>query len=168
MMINALRYLEKIDAELITFSDDMDGLRKVPENIPNHQILKNNLGKPLTSIPDPFDKFNSFAEHNNSMLKDFLKKFNFDFTFKSSSENYKKGVFNESLKRVAEKYNDIMDVIIPTLRSERKKTYCPFLPICPDTGKVLEIPMINLDEKSGKITFDNNGKKMQTKIFDGN
>ena len=168
MMINALRYLEKIDAELITFSDDMDGLRKVPENIPNHQILENNLGKPLTSIPDPFDKFNSFAEHNNSMLKDFLKKFNFDFTFKSSSENYKKGVFNESLKRVAEKYNDIMDVIIPTLRSERKKTYCPFLPICPDTGKVLEIPMINLDEKSGKITFDNNGKKMQTKIFDGN
>ena len=168
MMINALRYLEKIDAELITFSDDMDGLRKVPENIPNHQILENNLGKPLTSIPDPFDKFNSFAEHNNSMLKDFLKKFNFDFTFKSSSENYKKGIFNESLKRVAEKYNDIMDVIIPTLRSERKKTYCPFLPICPDTGKVLEIPMINLDEKSGKITFDNNGKKMQTKIYDGN
>ena len=77
MMINALRHIKNIDTELITFSDDMDGLRKVPENIPNHQILENNLGKPLTSIPDPFDKFNSFAEHNNSMLKDFLKKFNF-------------------------------------------------------------------------------------------
>ena len=168
MMINVLRHIKSIDVELITFSDDMDGLRKVPDNIPNDEILKGNLGKPLTSIPDPFGKFKSFAEHNNTMLKNFLNKFNFEFTFKSSTENYKKGVFNESLKRVAEKYDDIINIILPTLRSERRKTYCPFLPICPETGKVLEIPMENLDKTSGKIIFNNNGKKIQTSIYDGN
>ncbi len=168
MMINVLHQIDKIDTELITFSDDMDGLRKVPENIPNNEILIKNLGKPLTSIPDPFGKFNSFAEHNNTMLKQFLKKFNFEFSFKSSTENYKSGKFNESLKRVAEKYEDIMNIILPTLRSERRKTYCPFLPLCPDTGKVLEIPMLNLEKNTGKITFDNNGKKIQTDIYNGN
>ena len=150
MMINALYHLEKIDTELITFSDDMDGLRKVPDNIPNDDILKKNIGKPLSSIPDPFKKFNSFAEHNNAMLKEFLNKFNFKFSFQSSTENYKKGMFNESLKRVAEKYDDIMNIILPTLRSERKKTYCPFLPICPESGKVLEIPMESLEKKVEK------------------
>ena len=129
MMINALRHIEKIGTELITFSDDMDGLRKVPENIPNDEILKKNLGKPLTAIPDPFGKYQSFAEHNNTMLKKFLKKFNFEFSFKSSTENYKNGTFNESLKRVAEKYDEIMNIILPTLRSERRKPYCPFLPL---------------------------------------
>ena len=168
MMINALNHMEDINAELITFSDDMDGLRKIPENIPNNEILRKNLGKPLTAIPDPFGKFKSFAEHNNTMLKQFLNKFNFKFSFKSSTENYKKGKFNDSLKRVAEKYDDIMNIILPTLRSERRKTYCPFLPICPDTGKVLEIPMTNLDKKTGKISFDNFGKEIQTNIFDGN
>ena len=168
MMINVLRHIEKIDTELITFSDDMDGLRKIPDNIPNNEILKDNLGKPLTSIPDPFGKFNSFAEHNNTMLKKFLKRFNFDFSFKSSTENYKNGKFNESLKRVAEKYDDIMNIILPTLRSERRKTYCPFLPLCPNTGKVLEIPMLKLNKNTGEVTFDNSGKKIQTSIYDGN
>ena len=168
MMMNALRHIEEIESELITFSDDMDGLRKVPENIPNDEILKNNLGKPLTSIPDPFNKFKSFAEHNNEMLKQFLKKFNFEFSFKSSTENYKNGTFNESLKRIAEKYDDIMNIILPTLRSERRKTYSPFLPLCPDSGKVLEIPLLKLDKKNGEVTFDNSGKKIQTNIFDGN
>ena len=168
MMINALHHIEKISTELITFSDDMDGLRKVPDNIPNDEILKKNIGKPLTSIPDPFGKYQSFAEHNNTMLKQFLKKFNFEFSFKSSTENYKNGTFNESLKRVAEKYDDIMNIILPTLRSERRKSYCPFLPLCPNTGKVLEIPMLDLEKNTGKIIFDNNGKKIQTSIYDGN
>ena len=101
------------------------------------------------------------------MLKEFLNKFNFKFSFQSSTENYKKGMFNESLKRVAEKYDDIMNIILPTLRSERKKTYCPFLPICPESGKVLEIPMESLEKKSGKIIFDNNGKKIERSIFNG-
>ena len=168
MMINALNHIQKIDTNLITFSDDMDGLRKVPENIPNNEILKNNLGKPLTSIPDPFKKFNSFGEHNNEMLKQFLNKFNFKFTFESSTENYKKGIFNNSLTRVLEKYEDIMEIILPTLRQERRKTYCPFLPICPKSGKVLEIPLLKIDKKTGKAVFNNNNEKIETSILDGN
>ena len=147
MMINALNHIQKIDHELITFSDDMDGLRKVPDNVPNGEVLKKNLGKPLTSIPDPFKKYNSFGEHNNEMLREFLKKFNFKFIFKSSTENYRKGVFNNSLSRVLEKYEEIMNIILPTLREERRKTYCPFLPICPKTGVVLEIPLLSMDKK---------------------
>ena len=160
MMINALNYIQKINNELITFSDDMDGLRKVPDNIPNNEILKQNLGKPLTSIPDPFKKFNSFGEHNNEMLKEFLKKFNFKFSFKSSTINYKKGIFNNSLMRVLEKYEDIMNIILPTLREERRKTYCPFLPICPKTGIVLEIPLLEMDKKTGKVVFDNKNYRL--------
>ena len=167
MMINALNHIKKFDHELITFSDDMDGLRKVPENIPNDEVLKKNLGKPLTSIPDPFKKYKSFGEHNNEMLKEFLKKFNFKFIFKSSTENYKKGVFNNSLFRVLEKYDEIMSIILPTLREERRKTYSPFLPICPKTGKVLEIPLVNMDKKSGKVIFDNKGEKLETDILNG-
>ena len=158
MMINALNHIKEIDSELITFSDDMDGLRKVPDNIPNDKILHDNIGKPLTDIPDPFKKYKSFGEHNNKMLVEFLKKFNFDFIFKSSTENYKKGIFNDSIKRVLEKYDDIMNIILPTLRSERRKTYSPFLPICPDTEKVLEIPVIEIDKKNNNVVFDNNGK----------
>ena len=168
MMINALNYIEKIDHELITFSDDMDGLRKVPDNIPNEEILKKNLGKPLTSIPDPFKKYNSFGEHNNEKLKEFLNKFNFKFNFKSSTENYKKGIFNDSLIRVVEKYDEIMNIILPTLREERRKTYSPFLPICPKTGKVLEIPLVDKDKKTGKVVFINNGEKIETSILNGN
>ena len=168
MMINALNHIKKIDHELITFSDDMDGLRKVPDNIPNDEVLKQNLGKPLTSIPDPFKKFNSFGEHNNEMLKTFLKKFNFNFNFQSSTENYKKGKFNHSLMRVLEKYEEIMDIILPTLGDERRKTYCPFLPICTKTGKVLEIPLSSMNKKTGKVVFDNNGEKIETNILDGN
>ncbi len=167
MMINALNHIKKIDSELITFSDDMDGLRKVPENIPNDKILKENLGKPLTDIPDPFKKYKSFGEHNNSMLIDFLKKFKFNFIFKSSTENYKNGTFNNSIIRVVEKYDEIMNIILPTLRSERRKTYSPLLPICNETGRVLEIPLIEIDKKNNSAVFDNNGKKIKIKILDG-
>ena len=168
MMINVLKHIQKIDHELITFSDDMDGLRKVPDNIPNDEVLKKNLDKPLTSIPDPFGKYKSFGEHNNEMLKEFLKKFKFDFIFKSSTFNYKKGVFNNSLMRVLEKYEEIMNIILPTLRDERKKTYCPFLPICPETGKVLQIPLISMDPKKGTVVFKNKDKNLETNILDGN
>ena len=167
MMINALNHVEKIDSDLITFSDDMDGLRKVPENIDNKEVLKVNLGKPLTSIPDPFGKYKSYGAHNNEKLKEFLKKFNFKFNFISSTETYKKGYFNSSILRVLEKYDEIMNIILPTLGTERKKTYCPFLPICPDTGKVLEIPMTEINKQKGTVVFDNDGKKLETKITDG-
>jgi len=168
MMINALNHIKSIETDLIAFSDDMDGLRKIPENIPNDKVLHENLGKPLTSVPDPFNKFDSFGKHNNEMLKDFLNKFNFKFNFKSSTENYKTGKFNNSLMRVLEKYEEIMEIILPTLRSERKKTYCPFLPICPTTGKVLEIALLEINKKKGTIIFDNNGKKLETEIINGN
>ena len=167
MMINALNHIRKIETELITFSDDMDGLRKIPDNIPNAKILQDNLGRPLTNIPDPFKKYKSFGEHNNSLLIEFLKKFKFSFNFKSSTENYKKGVFNNGILRVLEKYDEIMNIILPTLRSERRKTYSPFLPICPETGKVLEIPISEFNKKNNKIVFDNNGKKIEVDILNG-
>ena len=167
MLVNALNKLTDLPKEIITFSDDMDGLRKVPENIPNKELLENNLHKPLTVVPDPFKKYNSFGEHNNEMLKTFLDNFNFIYTFKSSSELYKTGFFNETLKLILNKYNEIMDIIIPTLGKERQKTYSPFLPICPETGVVLEIPVLEIDEKNSKIIFDNFGKKLEKSILDG-
>ncbi len=167
MMINVLNHIKKIDSELITFSDDMDGLRKVPDNIPNSELLLKNLGKPLTNIPDPFKKYKSFGEHNNKLLIEFLNKFKFKFVFKSSTENYKKGIFNNGVERVVEKYDEIMNIILPTLRSERRKTYCPLLPICPNTGKVLEIPLIEINKKNNKAIFDNSGKKIEINILNG-
>ena len=167
MMVNAIRQLTDIPTEIITFSDDMDGLRKIPDNIPNKEILEKNLHKPLTSIPDPFKKFKSFGEHNNEMLKDFLDKFKFSYIFKSSTDTYKKGLFNEALLLVLEKYDQIKEIILPTLGKERQKTYSPFLPICPETGKVLEVPIIEIKKKEGKIIYDNNGNKVETEVING-
>jgi len=168
MVVNALNQLTDIPKNIITFSDDMDGLRKIPENIPNQEKLKNYLHKPLTQVPDPFEKYNSFGEHNNEMLKNFLNNFGFKYSFKSSTELYKSGNFNSTLKLILKNYNGIMDIIIPTLRKERQKTYSPFLPICPETGVVLEIPVLEIDEKNSKIIFDNQGKKLEKSILDGN
>ena len=168
MVVNALNQLTDIPKDIITFSDDMDGLRKIPENIPNQEKLKNYLHKPLTQVPDPFEKYNSFGEHNNEMLKNFLNNFGFKYSFKSSTELYKSGNFNSTLKLILKNYNGIMDIIIPTLRKERQKTYSPFLPICPETGVVLEIPVLEIDEKNSKIIFDNQGKKLEKSILDGN
>jgi len=168
MVVNALNYLTDLPKEIITFSDDMDGLRKIPDNVPKKEILRKNLHKPLTNIPDPFEKFSSFGEHNNEMLKKFLNKFKFNYNFKSSSHMYRSGFFNESLKKILQKYDDIMEIILPTLGKERQKTYSPFLPICPDTGIVLEIPVLEINKDNSKIIFDNNGKKIETSILDGN
>jgi lysyl-tRNA synthetase class 1 len=168
MMVNALSHLTDLPTEIITFSDDMDGLRKVPDNVPNQELLNNNLHKPLTQVPDPFKKFNSFGEHNNEMLKKFLDKFNFKYNFKSSTSLYKTGFFNPTLQIILENYQGIMDIIIPTLGKERQKTYSPFLPICPETGVVLEIPVVEIIKEKSKIIFDNNGKKLEASILDGN
>jgi len=168
MMVNAIKQLTDLPTEIITFSDDMDGFRKVPENVPNQELLNQNLHKPLTQVPDPFGKFTSFGEHNNEMLKNFLDKFNFKYDFKSSSELYKSGFFNPTLQIILKNYQGIMDIILPTLGQERQKTYSPFLPICPDTGKVLEIPVSEILKDKSKIIFDNNGKKLEVSILDGN
>ena len=167
MIVNALKHLTDLPTEIITFSDDMDGLRKIPDNVPQKELLEKNLHKSLTNVPDPFQKFNSFGEHNNEMLKKFLNEFGFQYVFKSSTNLYSSGKFNDSLKLVLKNYNGIMDIIIPTLGKERQKTYSPFLPICSDTGKVLEIPVIEINEKNSKIIFDNNGKKLEKSILNG-
>ena len=167
MMVNAIRQLIDIPTEIITFSDDMDGLRKVPDNIPNKEILEKNLHKPLTSIPDPFKKFKSFGEHNNEMLKNFLNDFEFEYVFKSSTETYKKGAFNDTLLLVLEKYEQIKEIILPTLGKERQKTYSPFLPICLETGQVLEVPIIEVKKKEGKIVYEKDKKKIETEITNG-
>ena len=167
MLVNALNQLTDIPKEIITFSDDMDGLRKVPDNIPNKDLLEKYLNKPLTRVPDPFNKFGSFGEHNNEMLKKFLNQFGFNYTFKSSTDLYSSGQFNDTLKLVLKNYQGIMDIIIPTLGKERQKTYSPFLPVCPETGKVLEIPVIKIDENNSKIIFDNNGNKLEKSILNG-
>ena len=168
MMVNALSQLTDLPSEIITFSDDLDGLRKVPENVPQKELLEKNLHKPLTQVPDPFNQFNSFGEHNNEMLKTFLNSFNFNYIFKSSTSLYKSGFFNSSLKIILENYDGIMNIILPTLGKERQKTYCPFLPICPETGQVLEIPVKEINKEKSKIIFDNNGKNLEASVLDGN
>tara|TARA_B100001121_G_scaffold286768_1_gene283537 strand:+ start:79 stop:1641 length:1563 start_codon:yes stop_codon:yes gene_type:complete len=168
MMVNALKHLTDIPTEIITFSDDMDGLRKIPENIPQKELLEKNLHKPLTQIPDPFNKFKSFGDHNNEMLRTFLDNFNFKYNFKSSTKLYKSGFFNSTLLIILEHYDDIMNTILPTLGKDRQKTYSPFLPICPETGHVLEIPVLEIDKRKSKIIFDNAGKKLESSILDGN
>ena len=168
MLVNALNHLIDLPKEIITFSDDMDGLRKIPDNVPNQELLNKNLHKPLTVVPDPFEKYNSFGEHNNEMLKSFLDKFKFKYNFKSSTSLYKNGFFNSTLQIILENYKGIMDIIIPTLGKERQKTYSPFLPICPETGVVLEIPVLEILKEKSKIIFDNNGKKLEVSILDGN
>ncbi len=168
MIVNALNQITDLPKEIITFSDDMDGLRKVPANVPNQEKLEKNLHKPLTKVPDPFEKYNSFGEHNNEMLKKFLNKFNFKYIFKSSTDLYSSGYFNSTLKLILKNYQGIMDIILPTLGKERQKTYSPFLPVCPKTGNVLEIPILNIDEKNSKIIFDNKGSELEKSILDGN
>ena len=167
MMVNAINQIIDIPTEIITFSDDMDGLRKVPDNIPNKEILEKSLHKPLSSIPDPFNKYKSYAEHNNEMLKKFLDKFQFKYTFRSSTETYKNGLFNETLLLILEKYEQIKEIILPTLGKERQKTYSPFLPICSETGKVLEVPVIEIKKKEGKIIYQDGDKKKETEIING-
>ena len=167
MMVNAINQIIDIPTEIITFSDDMDGLRKIPDNIPNKEILEKNLHKPLTSVPDPFRKYKSFGEHNNEMLKKFLNEFQFKYTFKSSTDIYKKGLFNETLLLILEKYEQIKEIVLPTLGKERQKTYSPFLPVCSETGKVLEVPVIEIKKKEGKIIYQDGNKKKETKVTDG-
>ena len=168
MVIQAFKKISDIPTNLFTFSDDMDGLRKVPENISNKEVLEKNLHKPLTSVPDPFGKFNSFGEHNNEMLKSFLDQFGFSYEFKSSTVLYKSGVFDETLKLILSNYDKIMNIILPTLGPERRKSYSPFLPICPETGHVLEVAILEKNIASHEIVYESNGKKFSTPITGGN
>ena len=153
----------KRQSRLICFSDDMDGLRKIPENVPNKDMLRANLNRPLSSVPDPFtNQYESFAHHNNAMLRRFLDQFGFDYEFASATEYYKTGKFDAMLQRALERYDDIMAVMLPTLGPERQATYSPFLPISPTTGRVLYVPMKGIDAKAGTITFADEDAKVVT------
>ncbi|MEI9995371.1 MAG: lysine--tRNA ligase [Rhizomicrobium sp.] len=150
---NALKTLSPIKSRLIAISDDMDGLRKVPDNLPHPEMLAANLGKPLTSIPDPFGTHESYGANMNARLRAFLDTFDFDYEFRSSTEMYKAGVFDAALLRVLAKYDRVMEVMLPTLGEERQQTYSPFLPVSPRSGKVLLAKVVAHDAAKGTITY---------------
>ncbi len=169
-VLRAFRKLSNIPAKIIVFSDDMDGFRKVPTNVPNQELLSKNLEKPLTSVPDPFGECKSFAHYNNAMLRRFLDSFDFEYEFKSSTEMYKSGVFNSCLSKILNHYEEIINIMLPSLREERQKTYSPFLPISPVSGKVLQVAIESIDTENNTITYkDPDSEEMMTQsILDGN
>ena len=157
-----------VTTRLFAFSDDMDGLRKVPDNVPNKDVIAPHLGKPLTRIPDPFGTHESFGHHNNARLRAFLDSFNFEYEFKSATDAYTSGAFDKALLRVLEKYDEVIDVVLPTLGPERRATYSPFLPVCPKTGVVLQVPIIARDLAAGTVTYkDDSGNDITVPVTGG-
>jgi lysyl-tRNA synthetase class 1 len=158
-----------IPTRLICFSDDMDGLRKVPENVPNGEQLAPYLEQPLTSVPDPFGTHDSFGAHNNAKLQSFLDAFDFDYEFVSATQMYRSGAFDETLLRVLANYQKVLDIILPTLGEERRQTYSPFLPICPDTGRVLMVPITPVDGVAGTVRYRHpeTGENIETQVTGG-
>ncbi len=157
MVRHAFRVLtgDRVKTRLICFSDDMDGMRKIPDNVPDKAMLEPHLHKPLTAVPNPFGgDYESFGHHNNAMLRRFLDTFGFDYEFASATDYYRSGRFDDILLRVAERYDAIMNIMLPTLGEERRATYSPFLPISPTTGRVLYVPMKSIDASGGTVTFD--------------
>lgn len=152
---------------LVAFSDDMDGLRKVPDNVPNQGLLTAYLGHPLSRIPDPFNKYESFAHHNNAMLRAFLDRFDFDYEFVSASDRYNSGQFDDALRGVLRNYQAILDIMLPTLREERRKTYSPILPVSPKTHQVLQVPVEVVDAEAGIVRFEDHGDIVESCIFGG-
>jgi len=153
---------------LIAFSDDMDGLRKVPDNVPNAELLKQHLGRPLTRIPDPFETHDSFAAHNNARLRSFLDRFGFDYEFLSATDCYTSGAFDDVIRQVLRNWDAVMDVMLPTLREERRKTYSPILPISPETGIVLQVPVEVVDAEAGLIAFEDECGRVEQSALGGN
>src|SRR3989442_11993971 len=156
MVRHAFRVLtnDKIKTRLIAFSDDMDGLRKVPDNVPNRDMMAAHLGKPLSRVPDPFsNEYPSFGAANNARLRAFLDQFAFDYEFLSSTDCYMSGRFDAALLRVLERFDAVMDIMLPSLRQERAQTYSPFLPISPRSGIVLQVSILAHDAKAGTITY---------------
>ncbi|WP_207455195.1 lysine--tRNA ligase [Azospirillum sp. SYSU D00513] len=168
MVRQAFQAMSDLPTKLFCFSDDMDGLRKVPDNIPNQEMVKENLGKPLTQVPDPFGTHESFGAHNNARLRAFLDGFGFEYEFQSSTEWYKSGRFDEALLGVLRHYDEIMAVMLPTLGEERQQTYSPFLPVSPATGRVLQVPILERNLDAGTIVFeDEDGKKVEVPVTGG-
>ncbi|RYD47972.1 MAG: lysine--tRNA ligase, partial [Sphingomonadales bacterium] len=167
MVRKAYEEMTGLPTRLIAFSDDMDGLRKVPDNVPNKEMLTTHLGKPLSRIPDPFGTHDSFAAHNNAMLRDFLDRFGFEYEFASSTDYYASGRFDEKLRDVLRNYDAIMAVMLPTLRAERQATYSPVLPVSPTSGVVLQVPVEVVDAEAGIIRFEDDGQTIEQSVFGG-
>jgi len=168
MVRQAFRRLSDVPSRLFCFSDDMDGLRKVPDNIPNKELVAAHLGKPLTRIPDPFGTHESFGAHNNARLRSFLDTFGFDYEFKSSTELYASGAFDQALLQVLACYDEIMAIMLPTLGPERRATYSPFLPVCPSSGRVLQVPVVERDQAAGTIVYrDEGGARVEVPVTGG-
>ncbi len=168
MVRHAFHALSDQATRLIAFSDDMDGLRKVPDNVPNKAMLTEHLGKPLTRIPDPFGTHESFAAHNNATLRDFLDRYGFDYEFVSSTETYASGRFDDALRNVLRHFQAILEVMLPTLRAERRATYSPVLPISPKSGVVLQVPVEVVDADAGMIAFtDEDGARIEQSVLGG-
>lgn len=169
MVRRAFELMTGRKTRLISFSDDMDGMRKVPPHLPNQEMLAQYLQKPLTTVPDPWGSHQSFAHHNNAKLRAFLDQFGFDYEFVSSTECYRSGVFDATLIRVLERYDALMEIMLPSLGEERRETYSPILPISPKTGRVLYVPMLERDAKKGEIVFeDEDGEKIKMPVGGGN
>ncbi len=168
MVMRAFQEISDIPTKLICFSDDLDGMRKVPGNVPNPEALTAHLQRPLTSVPDPFGTHSSFGEHNNAMLRRFLDTFGFEYEFISATEFYNTGQFDEVLLRAAAKYDEIMAVMLKSLREERRQTYSIFLPIHPESGRVMYVPMKEVNAQAGTITFETeDGEEMTLPVTGG-
>ena len=160
MVREAFKQICNIPTKLICFSDDMDGLRKIPSNIPNQDMVAEHLGKPLTAIPDPFGKKESFGHYMNAKLCSFLDRFGFDYIFYSATEQYQSGKFDRMMVKTIEKYSDIMDLMLPTFREERRKTYSPFMPLCPETGVVLQVPIEKTNLERQSVSYRNDSGEL--------
>ncbi|HET6467403.1 MAG TPA: lysine--tRNA ligase [Geminicoccaceae bacterium] len=162
------RRLSDLPTELYAFSDDMDGLRKVPDNIPNRELVERHLGRPLTAIPDPFGTHDSYGHHMNARLQAFLDAFGFAYTFQSATDCYRSGRFNETLLLMLERHDAVREVVLPTLGPERRQTYSPILPISPRTGRVLQVPILECRVASGTVVFrDEDGTLAEVPVTDG-
>jgi lysyl-tRNA synthetase class 1 len=168
MVRNAFRTMSDLPTRLVAFSDDMDGLRKVPDNLPNQELLAQHIGRPLTSIPDPFGTHPSFGQHNNARLRSFLDSFGFDYEFVSSTEMYRSGRFDATLVAMHHRYEAVRNVILPTLGPERRTTYSPFLPISPKTNRVLQVPILEVKLDSDSVVFrDEDGVLTEVPVTGG-
>ncbi len=169
MIRRAFEVISDIPTRLVCFSDDLDGMRKVPENVPQQEMMHENLQRPLTSVPDPFGTHDSFGDHNNAMLRRFLDTFGFEYEFISATEFYGSGKFDDTLRLATERYDDIMAIMLKSLREERQQSYSCFLPIHPETGRVLYVPMKHVDAKAHTITFDDeDGREWTLPVTGGN
>ena len=169
MVRNALSKIENRSSKLITFSDDLDALKKIPDDYPFPEKLSKYLNYPLSSIPDFTGKYSSYADRNNNLLKNFLNQFNFDYEFISSTEKYQSGFFDNYLLKILENYENIINIVLPTLRKERRESYSPFLPICKETRKILEVPIKVINKENGIIAYKNNKNKfVETLVTKGN